>query len=192
MLIAAKPGDDNGRPCIDLRRVNDITIADKYPLPNAQYLRDKLAKAKIFTKVDQRNAFNLIRIKKDEEWKFAFLVPSSLYKPLVMPFGAKNAPATCQRQNDNILREYLGKFVIYYLDDLLIYSKNKEDHGEHVRLVLEALAKVDSRLKLSKCEFGVRKTTFLGYVIELGRMSIKLEKIQRVVDWPELTCVKDV
>jgi hypothetical protein len=146
-------------------------------LPSAQYLRDKLAKAKIFTKIDQRNAFNLIRIKKGYEWKSAFLVLSGLYEPLVMPFGAKNAPATCQRQNDNILREYLGKFIIYYLDNILIYSENEEDHEKHVSLVLEALSKIDSRLKLSKYEFSVRKTIFLGYVIKLGKISIDPEKI---------------
>jgi hypothetical protein len=155
-------------------------------------LRDKLSKAKIFTKLDQRNAFNLIRIKEGHEWKYAFVVPSGLYEPTVMPFGAKNAPATCQRQNDNILREYLGKFVICYLDDILVYLNNEKDHEIHVRLVLEALSKVDSRLKLSKCEFGVRKSIFLGYVIEPGKMSIDPEKIQRIRDWPELTCVKDV
>jgi hypothetical protein len=94
-----------------------------------------------------------------------------------MSFGAKNAPATCQRQNDNILREYLGKFIIYYLDDILIYSENEEDHEKHVSLVLEALSKVDSRLKLSKYEFSIQKTIFLGYVIKPGKMSIDPEKI---------------
>ena len=95
MLVAHKAGDPKGRPCIDLRRVNDITIADKYPLPSAQYLRDRIARAKVFTKLDQRNSFNLIRIKAGHEWKYAFLVPSGLYEPMVMPFGAKNTLATC-------------------------------------------------------------------------------------------------
>jgi hypothetical protein len=99
-----------------------------------------------------------------------------------MPFGAKNAPAICQRQNNNILQEYLGRFVIYYLDNILVYLDNEKDHEIYIRLVLEALAKVDSRLKLSKCKFGVKKTIFLGYVIEPRRISIDLEKIQRVKD----------
>ena len=102
-----------------------------------------------------------------------------------MPFGLTNAPATCQRQNENILREYLNKFIIYYLDDILIYSAEGEDHEEHVRLVLEALLRVDSRLKLEKCEFGVTKTVFLGYVLEPRKMSIDPEKIREVRDWPE-------
>jgi hypothetical protein len=94
-----------------------------------------------------------------------------------MLFRAKNAPATCQRQNDNILREYLGKFVIYYLDDILVYSEHEKDHKKYVSLVLEALFKVDSRLKLSKCEFSIQKTLFLGYVIKPGKISIDPEKI---------------
>ena len=192
MLIAKKPGDPDGRPCGDFRGLNDATIRDQYPIPSAQYLRDRLAKAKIFTKIDQRNAFNLIRIKEGHEWKTAVLVPSGLYEYTVMPFGLTNAPATCQRQNDNILREYLDKFVICYLDDILIYSERIEDHEEHVRLVLEALMRVDSRLKLEKCEFGVTETKFLGFIIRPGEMSIDPEKIERVKNWPEPEVVKDI
>ena len=182
MLIVSKPGDPNGRPCGDYRELNDATIRDRYPLPSAQYLRDRLAKAKIYTKLDQRNAFNLIRIKEGHEWKTAIMVPSGLYEYTVMPFGLTNAPATCQRQNDNILREYLDKFVICYLDDMLVYSENIEDHERHVKLVLDALYKVDSRLKLSKYEFRVKETLFLGYVIRPSQMSIDPEKIQRIQD----------
>ena len=192
MHVAYKKDDPKGRPCGDFRELNEATIRDQYPLPNAQYLRDKLAKAKKFTKLDQRSAFNLIRIKEGHEWMTAVLFPSGLYEHTVMPFGLMNAPATCQRQNDNILREYLGKFVICYLDDILVYSENDEDHETHVKLVLDALLKVDSRLKLSKCEFGVIETLFLGYVIRPGQMSIDPEKIQRIKDWPEPQNVTDV
>ena len=122
----------------------------------------------------------------------AVLFPSGLYEHTVMPFGLMNAPAICQRQNDNILREYLGIFVICYLDDILVYSENDEDHETHIKLVLDALLKVDSRLKISKCEFGVTETLFLGYVIRPRQMSINPEKIQRIKDWPEPQNVTDV
>jgi transposase InsO family protein len=191
MLIARKKEDPKGRPCGDYRLTNAGTIRDVYPIPNAQYLRDKLGKAKIYTKLDQRNAFNLIRIAKGQEWKTAFVLPSGLWEYTVMPFGLTNAPATCQRQNDEILRP-CDSFAICYLDDILIYSEREEDHEGHVLKVLEALRKVDSRLKLPKCEFGVRKVTFLGYVIEPGRMSMDPEKIEAVQNWETPTNVKDV
>ena len=91
-------------------------------------------------------------------------------------------PATCQRQNNNILREYLGKFVIYYLDNILIYLENNKEYKIYIKLVLDALLKIDSRLKLSKCEFRVTETLFLGYVIRLGQISINPKKIQRIKD----------
>ena len=192
MLIARKKGDPKGRPCVDYRGLNDATIRDVYPLPNAQYLRDKLAGAVEFTVLDQRNAFNLIRIKAGHEYKTAFILPSGLWEYCVMPFGLTNAPATCQRQNDNILREYLGKFVICYLDDILIYTKKGENHEEHVKLVMRKLAGVDSRLKLSKCRFGVKQATFLGYVIRPGQIAIDPEKIKAVQEWDSPSNVKDV
>jgi len=192
MLLAYKKGDPNGRPCVDFRGLNDATIRDVYPLPNAQYLRDKLAKAVKFTVLDQRNAFNLIRIKEGHEWKAAFILPSGLWEYTVMPFGLTNAPATCQRQNDNILRPYLGKFVICYLDDILIYTEAGQDHDAHVKLVMKELSKVDSRLKLSKCRFGVEEATFLGYIVRPGEIAIDPVKIKAVQNWEAPRNVKDV
>lgn len=192
MLVAKKPGDPKGRPCGDYRMINNGTIRDVYPLPNAQYLRDRLAKAKVYTKLDQRNAFNLIRIKEGHEWKTAFVLPSGLWEYTVMPFGLTNAPATCQRQNNEILRDFIGKFAICYLDDILVYSETVEEHQGHVTQVMEALLKVDSRLKLSKCEFTVKEVVFLGYVIRPGQMSIDPDKIKAVKEWESPRNLKDV
>ncbi|APA10428.1 hypothetical protein sscle_06g051980 [Sclerotinia sclerotiorum 1980 UF-70] len=191
VLLAFKKGDPNGRPCGDYRRVNDETIRDVYPIPKAQELRDRLSKAVIYTKLDQRNAFNLIRIKEGHEWKTAFILPSGLWEYTVMPFGLTNAPATCQRQNNEILKEF-SSFVICYLDDILVFSQKVEEHEGHVIKVLEAFRKVDSRLKLSKCEFSVKKVTFLGYVVEPGQMSIDPEKTEKVRNWERPRNVKDV
>lgn len=158
MFIVHKADDPKGRPVVDYRELNDATIKDRYPLPSLRTLRDSLRSAKIFTKLDQRTSFALIRIKEGHEWKTAFLLPSGLWEYTVMPFGLSNAPATCQRQNENLLRENLGKFVICYLDDILIYSENEKEHQEHVEWVLGRLATVDTLLKLSKCEFHVTRT----------------------------------
>jgi len=97
-----------------------------------------------------------------------------------MPFGLTNISAIYQRQNDNILWEYLGKFIIYYLDNILIYIKKKENYKKYIKLVIRKLAEVDSRLKLSKCRFGVKQAIFLSYIIRPGQIAIDLEKIKAV------------
>ena len=122
----------------------------------------------------------------------AFVVLGGFYEYLVMLFGLTNAPATCQRQNDAILKDYLGKTVICYLDDILIYSETEEEHEEHVLQVLRALAKVDSRLKLEKCRFSVKKVPFLGFILEPGKMKLDPEKIRAIKEWPTPENVKDV
>jgi len=192
MFIVHKADDPKGRPVVDYRELNDATIKDKYPLPALRSLRDMLGKAKIFTKLDQRTSFALIRIKEGHEWKTAFMLPSGLWEYTVMPFGLSNAPATCQRQNENILRENLGKFVICYLDDILVFSDNESEHQEHVEWVLQQFAKVNSILKLSKCEFGVKKTKYLGYIIRPGEISIDPEKLRAIKEWESPQNVKDI
>ena len=195
VLLAFKSDDPKGRPCGDYRALNAVTIRDVYPLPNAQFLRDRLAKAVVYTKLDQRNSFNLIRIREGDEWKTAFILPpglGGLWEFTVMPFGLTNAPATCQRQNENILKKFLNETVICYLDDILVYSSTFEEHAEHVTQVLQALKGVDSRLKLEKCEFGVTQVKFLGYIISPGEMRIDPDKIKAVLDWPTPQNVKDV
>jgi hypothetical protein len=127
------------RLCIDYWKLNDITIKNRYPLLNIGELRDWLAYAEIFTALDLRGAYNLIRIKEGEEWKMVFRTRYGHFEYLVMPFGLTNALATCQELINNVLRAYLDIFVIAYLDDILIYSQNEKEHKEHVRAVLTLL-----------------------------------------------------
>jgi hypothetical protein len=110
------------RLCVDFRKLNNITIKNRYPLPNISELQDRLAYAKIFTALDLRGAYNLIRIKEGEEWKTAFRTRYGHYEYTVMPFGLTNALATCQALVNDVLREHLDIFVVAYLDDILIYS----------------------------------------------------------------------
>jgi hypothetical protein len=127
------------RLCVDFRRLNEITIKNRYPLPNISELQDRLFYAKIFTALDLRGAYNLIRMKKGEEWKTAFRTRYGHYEYTVMPFRLINAPAICQALINNVLREHLDIFIIAYLDDILIYSRSEEEYRKHVRTVLKLL-----------------------------------------------------
>ena len=119
--------------CVDYRKLNNIIVKNRYLLPNISELQDRLGNAKIFTKLDLRNAYNLIRIKNGEEWKTVFRTRYGHYEYLVMPFGFTNAPATCQTLINNVLKTYLDKTVVAYLDDILIYFDKQEHHVQHVQ-----------------------------------------------------------
>jgi len=136
ILFVPKP-DGRLRLCVDNRQLNKLTILDKYPLPLMSELRDRVAGAKIFTKLDLKDGYHLIRIKKGDEWKTAFRTRYGQYEYKVMPFGLVNAPATFQRMMNKILREFLDQEVVVYLDDILIYSKT---HAEHVAMVKKVLS----------------------------------------------------
>jgi len=180
------------RLCVDYRTLNAITIKNRYPLPLASELQDKLAKAKIFTTCDLQEGYYHVRIKEGDEWKTAFRTRRGLYEYLIMPFGLTNAPASFQTMINEILREYIDKFVMVYLDDILIYSEKEEDHEQHVRMVLEALRKAKLRVSLDKSEFSVTKTAFLGYIISPGQMAMDPKKIAAIRDWPILKSPKEI
>jgi hypothetical protein len=184
ILFVKKKGTHDLRLCVDYRTLNDITIKDRYPLPLISELQDQLQGAVIFTRLDIKNAYHHIRIKEGDEWKTAFRTKFGLYEYLVMPFGLTNAPATFQKRINKVLRLYLGKFCMAYLDDILIYSKNKEEHRRHVEWVLKALTDAQLYLKERKCEFNVERTTFLGFIVEPGQLRIDPEKLAAIRDWP--------
>lgn len=180
------------RQCIDYRKLNDMTIKDAYALPLADELRQRLAGAKIFTQLDLRGAYNLIRIAPGHEWKTAFGCRYGHYEYTVMPFGLCNAPATMQRLINNVLRSYLDIFCIGYLDDILVYSQNEEEHVRHVKKVLTALQEHHLLLKPEKCHFHTKRLTFLGYVVTPEGLSMDPEKVKSVLDWEPPTNVTEV
>jgi hypothetical protein len=180
------------RPCIDYRKLNDMTIKNRYPLPNIGELRDRLAHAEIFTTLDLRGAYNLIRMKEGEEWKTAFRTRYGHFEYLVMPFGLTNAPATCQELVNNVLREHLDIFVIAYLDDILIYSQNAKEHKEHVQTVLQLLQRHNLLVDPDKCNWHQEEVEFLGCIVGKNGFKMSPDKIQVVKDWPTPTTVKEV
>ena len=134
-----KKKDGSLRLCVDFKGLNKLTIKNRYPMPLIPELIRRVASGKIYTALDLRGAYNLVRVKKGDEWKTAFRTPFGHYEYMVMPFGLTNAPAIFQSMMDRIFRDLIGVYVVVYLDDILIYSDNEEEHEEHVREVFRRL-----------------------------------------------------
>ncbi|KAI8402590.1 hypothetical protein FOFC_17905 [Fusarium oxysporum] len=179
------------RPVVDYRGVNARTIKDRTPLPLITELKDRLQGKKIFTALDLKGAYNLIRIKEGDEWKTAFRTRFGLFEYLVMPFGLTNAPATFQRMINNVLRQYLDIFVVCYLDDILIFSDSEEEHREHVHKVLRKLQDAKLLVEPEKSHFHVTKVDFLGHTITPGEIRMEQKKISAVAEWKVPTNVKE-
>jgi hypothetical protein len=190
MFVPKKDG--SLRLVVDYRRLNELTIKDRTPLPLITELKDRLQGKQIFTALDLKGAYNLIRIKEGDEWKTAFRTKFGLFEYLVMPFGLTNAPATFQRMINNVLRQYLDVFVVCYLDDILIFSDNEEEHTEHVHKVLKALQDANLLVEPKKSHFHVKEVDFLGHTISPGEIRMDRKKISAVRDWPKPGSIKEV
>ena len=183
-ILFVKKKDGSLRLCVDYRGLNKITIKNRYPLPLISELLDRLSTGRIFTKIDLRGAYNLLRIKEGEEWKTAFRTRYGLYEYKVMPFGLTNAPASFQHLMNYHFRDMLDKHVICYLDDILIYSPDLETHRLHVIQVLTRLREVGLFAKAEKCLFHSDKVDFLGFVISPNGVEMDTKKVQTILDWP--------
>ena len=184
--------DGGLRLCVDYRGLNSFTKKNRYPLPLISEALDRLVGAKVYTKLDIRDAYNMIRIREGDEWKTAFRTRYGHFEYTVMPFGLVNAPATFQSYINSALRDYLDVFCIAYLDDILIYSDNDEDHTEHVRKVLARLEQHRLYAKLSKCEFHTRKVGFVGFVVTPEGVSMEEDRVRTIREWPEPKKHRDV
>ena len=191
-ILFVKKKDGSLRLCVDYRGLNKITVKNRYPLPLIPELLDRLRKAKVFTKIDLRGAYNLLRIAEGDEWKTAFRTRYGLFEYKVMPFGLTNAPASFQHLMNHNFRDMLDDFVIVYLDDILVFSNSIEEHTEHVKLVLQRLREVGLYAKASKCEFHTNSVEFLGFVISDKGISMDMKKVQTILDWPKPCNLHDV
>ena len=180
ILFIPKP-DGKLRLCVDYRQLNKLTILNKHPLPHMTELRERVAGATIFTKLDQKDGYHLIRIRKGDEWKTAFRTPYGHYEYKVMPFGLVNAPATFQAMMNHILREFQDHGVVVYLDDILIYCKNQKEHEILVKKVLERLEQHDLAISLKQSVFHTKTVEFLGYIVGTDGVTMSERKVERIL-----------
>ncbi|WVZ84916.1 hypothetical protein U9M48_031886 [Paspalum notatum var. saurae] len=184
--------DGSRRMCVDYRALNDVTIKNKYPLPRIDDLFDQLQGACVFSKIDLRSGYHQMKIRPSDIPKTAFITRFGLYKYTVMSFGLTNAPTYFMNLMNKVFMEYLDKFVVVFIDDILIYSKTEEEHEEHLRLVLQKLREHKLYAKLSKCEFWLDQVPFLGHIVSKGGIMVDPSKISSVMDWKVPEVVKEV
>ncbi|WVZ92844.1 hypothetical protein U9M48_038882, partial [Paspalum notatum var. saurae] len=184
--------DGSRRMCVDYRALNDVTIKNKYPLPRIDDLFDQLQGACVFSKIDLRSGYHQMKIRPSDIPKTAFITRFGLYEYTVMSFGLTNAPAYFMNLMNKVFMEYLDKFVVVFIDDILIYSKTEEEHEEHLRLVLQKLRDHKLYAKLSKCEFWLDQVPFLGHIVSKGGIMVDPSKISSVMDWKVPEVVKEV
>ena len=179
-----KKKDGKLRLVQDYRKLNDITVKNRYPLPLASDIVNRLKGAKYFTKFDVRWGYNNIRIKEGDEWKAAFATNRGLFEPMVMFFGLCNSPATFQALMNSIFADLIAKGkVVVYLDDILIFTKTIEEHREIVREVLKRLQDHDLYLRPEKCEFERTEIEYLGMIIRHNEVKMDPAKVQAIVEW---------
>jgi hypothetical protein len=191
ILFSKKKGGDL-RVCHDYRGLNDITIKNRMPLPLISDTLDRLRGAKVFTKLDLRGAYNLVRIRDEDVWKTAFRTRYGLFETLVLPFGLTNAPATFQALINETLRDLLDITVLVYLDDILVFSTDPTQHTSHVREVLQRLIREELYVNAEKCQFRTTETEYLGYTISTSGVAMSRDKVEAVLDWPRPTNVKEL
>ena len=182
-VLFVKKKDGSMRLCIDYRELNKLTIKNKYPLPRIDDLFDQLKGAECFSKIDLRSGYHQLKIKPEDIPKTAFRTRYGHYEFLVMSFGLTNAPAAFMDLMNRVFKKYLDKFVIVFIDDILIYSKNEADHENHLRITLEILRKEKLYAKFSKCEFWLKEVQFLGHVVNRHGVKVDPAKIEAILNW---------
>ncbi|KAK1693114.1 hypothetical protein QYE76_009811 [Lolium multiflorum] len=186
-VLLVKKKDGSWRFCIDYRQLNAVTVKDRYPMPVVEELLDELAGAKFFTKLDLRSGFHQIRMVPHDESKTAFRTHNGHYEFLVMPFGLSCAPATFQAAMNTVFAHIIRKYVLVFVDDILVYSTTIQEHKKHLETVLQLLEQNKLYVKRSKCSFAQQSLEYLGHIISAEGVSTDPTKIEAVQHWPQPT-----
>ena len=192
VFFVPKKDPNDLRLVVDYRPLNETTIRDSYPLPLINDMLENLSKGKIFSKLDLRSAYNLVRIKEGDEYKTAFTCKFGHFEYLVMPFGLKNAPAVFQHFINDVFEDIIGSFVYCYIDDIIIFSPDANTHYIHLIEVLKRLRKAGLYAKLEKCEFCVPFLDFLGHRISSDGIFMDPKKVSTILEWPIPKNVKEL
>ena len=183
-VLFVKKKDGSMRMCIDYRGLNKLTIKNRYPLPRIDDLFDQLQGSSVYSKIDLQSGYHQLRVREEDIPKTAFRTRYGHYEFQVMPFGLTNALVVFMDLMNRVCKPYLDKFVIVFIDDILIYSRNEEEHAKHLRIILELLKTEKLYAKFSKCEFWISVVQFLGHMIDKQGLRVDPAKIKAVKDWP--------
>jgi hypothetical protein len=188
-VLFVKKKDESLRLCIDYCPLNAVTIKNKYSLPRIDVRFDQLVGAKVFSKIDLRSGYHQIKIRARDISKTAFSTKYGLYEYLVMLFGLTNAPAYFMYLMNLVFMPELDKFVVVFIDDILVYSKSEAEHAKHLHTVLQHLREHRLYAKLSKCDFWLKEIKFLGHTISQEGIVVDPDKVQEVMDWKPPTTI---
>jgi hypothetical protein len=191
-VLFVKKKDGSMRMCVDYRALNEVTIKNKYPLPRIDDLFDQLKGAKYFSKIDLRSGYFQLKIRESDIPKTAFVTRYGQFEFTVMSFGLTNAPAYFMNLMNKVFMDELDKFVVVFIDDILIYSKSVQEHEQHLRVVLEKLRIHKLYAKFSKCEFWLERVAFLGHILTAEGVAVDPEKVEAVSNWQQPTNVSEI
>jgi hypothetical protein len=190
--IFVKKKDQTLRMCVDYRPLNEVIIKNKYPLPRIDILFDQLTGVRVFSKIDLRSGYHQICIRPEDIPKTTFTTRYGLFEYLVMSFGLTNAPAHFTYLMNSVFMSDLDKFVVVFIDGILIYSKNEEEHAKHLWIVLTRLREHQLYAKFSKCVFWLEEIQFLGHVLSAKGIAVDPSKVKDILEWKPSTTVHQV
>ena len=182
-VLFAKKKDNTLRLCIDYRKLNRVTIKNRYPLPRIDDLFDQPRGAWVYSKIDLHIGYHQLRVREVDILRTEFKMQYGHFEFTVMSFGFTNAPAAFMDLMHRVFQPYLDLFVVVFVNDILIYSKSKEEHEDHLRIVLQALRVHKLYAKFSKCEFWLMKVRFLGHVVSASGVLVDSKKVEAVMGW---------
>lgn len=191
-MLFVKKKDGTARLCVDYRALNDVTVKNKYLLPRIDDLFDQLSGATVFSKIDLRSRYHQLKIRDENIPKMAFTTQYGLFEFTIISFGLTNVLAYFMNLINKVYIKYLDKFVVVFIDDILIYSKTNEEHAGHLHLVLEKLKEHQLYAKYSKCEFWLQDISFLGHNVSTEGLAVDPSKVEVVLEWKQPTLVTEV